>query len=167
MGIEITAPAPVALIIDFLFALVAYGLVARWYVAPALRPLPLKSALPPLLLVHLMRPISLWLLVPGVIVQPSIPPGFASGTALGDLVATTLALVAAVMVRTEKKGGVAAAWIFNIVGLADALRNCAVGMLARAPLHMGAAVLIPAFGVPLLLVSHVLIFQVLIEHRRR
>jgi hypothetical protein len=162
----VTLPAPLALVIDFVFALTAYGLVAYWYVAPALARVPLRSALPPLLLPHLMRPISLWLLVPGVIVLPSIPADFASGTAIGDLVATSLALVAAVLVRTEHKAGVAATWVFNVVGLADALRNCAAGMRMQSPPHMGAGVLIPAFGVPLLLVSHVLIFRVLIAHRR-
>ena len=159
-------PAPVALVIDFVFALTAYTLVARWYVLPALSGRPLRTSLPPLLLLHLMRPVSLWLLVPDVIVKPTIPETFARGTAFGDLVATALALVAIALIRTESSLGVGAAWLFNVVGLADALRNCAVGMLYRSPPHMGAGVLIPAFGVPLLLVSHVLIFKLLMDHRR-
>jgi hypothetical protein len=159
-------PAPVALIVDFVFALTAYVLVARWWVAPALAGRPLKSALPPLILVHLVRPVSLWLLVPGIVVQPTIPEVFATGTAYGDLVATGLALIAVLLVRAEHSAGVAAAWIFNVVGVLDALRNCLVGLSVKAPLHMGAAVFVPAFGVPLLLVSHGLIFKVLLDHRR-
>ena len=153
------------MVVQFCFALAAYALVAKWYVLPALAGRPLRSSLPPLMLPHLIRPVSLWLLAPGIIVEPSLPRVFATGTAYGDLLATSLALLAALLVRGERSGAVAAAWLFNVVGLLDALRNCAVGMLVRAPLHMGAGVLIPAYGVPLLLVSHVLIFKVLLDHR--
>ena len=159
-------PAPVALVTNFVFALIAYSIVAVWYVVPALAGKPLRVTLPPLILPHLIRPISLWLLVPGVIVQPSVPDSFARGTASGDLVVTVLALGAALLARSGRPGAVAAAWIFNLAGLADALRNCVVGLVTRAPQHMGAAVLIPAFGVPLLLVSHALIFKLLLDHRR-
>jgi len=159
-------PVPAILLTQFFVALIGYGFVARWYVVPALAGRPLKTALPPLLLPHLVRPVSLWLLAPGVVVQHGIPRTFAEGTAYGDLIATALALIAVVLVRAEARWGVAAAWIFNVVGLLDALRNCLVGMMLEAPPHMGAAVFIPAFGVPLLLVSHFLIFKILIDQRR-
>jgi hypothetical protein len=159
-------PVPVALVVQFLTALLAFSLVAAWYVRPALAHRPLRTALPPLLLPHLIRPISLWLLVPGVIVGPGMPSSFAQGTAYGDLVVTALAAIAVVMVRTERPGAVAAVWMFNVVGLLDALHNCLVGMTTQAPAHMGAAVLVPAYVVPLLLVSHALVFAVLLEHRR-
>lgn len=160
-------PVPLIVGVEFAFALIAYGLVATWYVWPALSGRPLRTALPPLILPHLFRPVSLWLLAPGVIVQPTLPAVFATGTAYGDLLVTMLALAAVLLVRAERRGAVAAVWVFNVVGLADALRNCAVGIIHRAPAHMGAAALVPAFAVPLLLVSHVLVFKVLLEHRRR
>jgi hypothetical protein len=159
-------PAPLIVVIEFTIALIGYSLVAKWYVVPALAGRPLSSSLPPLILPHLIRPVSLWLLAPGVIVQPSLPRVFATGTAYGDLVATALALVAILLARSGHRMAVAAAWLFNVVGLLDALRNCAVGIMTKAPFHMGAGVLIPAFGVPLLLVSHVLVFKVLIDHAR-
>ena len=159
-------PVPVILVTEFLVALLAYTLVAIWYVLPALAGRPLRAALPPLILPHLVRPVSLWLLAPGVVVQPSLPWTFAVGTAYGDLVATGLALIAISLLRVEARGAVMAAWIFNVVGLLDALRNCLVGMRLQAPLHMGAAVFVPAYGVPLLLVTHVLIFKLLLDHRR-
>lgn len=159
-------PVPAILLTQFLVALIGYTLVAKWYVFPALAGWPLKLALPPLLLPHLVRPVSLWLLAPGVVVHPDIPRSFAEGTAYGDLVATGLALLAVLLVRAEASGAVVAAWIFNVVGLLDALRNCLVGMQLQAPQHMGAMVFVPAFGVPLLLVTHVLIFKLLWDHRR-
>jgi hypothetical protein len=160
-------PAPAALVVDFVFALTAYVLVARWYLLPALAGRPLRSSLPPLLLIHLVRPISLWLLVPGVIVKRTIPIGFAQGTAIGDLIAAVLALVAVFLVRSESKLAIPAVWLFNIVGFVDVLRNCLMGLMLRSPDHMGAAVLIPAFGVPAIIVSHGLIFKLLWDDRRR
>jgi hypothetical protein len=159
-------PAPPIVAIQFVFALTAYSLVAAWYVVPRLAGRPLREALPPLILPHLVRPVSLWLLAPGVIVRPTLPSAFAEGTAYGDLVAALLALVAVVLVRTARPGAVAAAWIFNTVGLLDALRNVVVGVRTGAPAEMGAAVLVPAYGVPLLLVTHALVFKVLLDHRR-
>ena len=158
-------PVPLVLVTQFLFALTAYTLVAKWFVVPALAGRPLRTALPVLLLPHLGRPISLWLLAPGIVTGPSLPVAFAQGTAYGDLVAATLALIAALLARREHAYAVGTAWIFNVLGLLDALRNCLVGMLTRAPEHMGAMVFVPGFGVPLLLVSHALIFKVLLEQR--
>src|SRR5687768_11752140 len=118
-------PAPAIVVVNFLFAIAAYSLVAKWYVLPALHDRPLRVALPPLILVHLLRPVSLWLLAPGVIVKPTLPTAFATGAAYGDLFTAILALVAAVMVRGETKGAIWVVWIFNLVGTLDALRNCA------------------------------------------
>ena len=160
-------PVPVVVVTQFLFALIAYSLVAKWYVVPNLAGRAVRTILPPLILMHLIRPVSMWLLVPGVLVQPTMPVHFAQGTAYGDLLAASLALVAALMVRNEVKGALVMAWVFNVVGIFDALRNCLVGMLAQAPTHMGAMVFVPAYGVPLLLVSHVLIFKILLDQRRK
>jgi hypothetical protein len=162
---EVTVPAPLVLATQFSFALVAYTLVAKWWIRPALRDVPLDRALPPLLLLHLVRPVSMWLLVPGVLVRPTIPSDFASGTAYGDLLSATLAFVAVLLVRRRHSAGVAATWVFNVIGSLDILRNVAVGMLRGAPEHMGGMVFVPAYGVPLLLVSHALVFVVLLDHR--
>jgi putative transposase len=53
-------------------SLVVFGLIAVWYVAPNLRPLPLRTALPPLLLLNVIRVTGLALLVPQV-VDPRLP----------------------------------------------------------------------------------------------
>jgi hypothetical protein len=159
--------APQVVAVQFAFALLAYTLVAVWWIAPALATRPISRALPPLVLPHLLRPISLWLLVPGAVVREGMPLDFAVGTAMGDLVAAGLAIVTAIMVRKEVRGAVVVAWIFNVVGTVDALRNCVVGMRTAAPEYMGAMVFVPAYGVPLLLVSHALVFKVLLDHRRR
>lgn len=152
-----------ALVVDFAFAITAFSLAAAWYLWPVLTRVPLKVALPPLLLLHLFRPVSLWLLVPGVVVTERIPPGFAAGTAYGDIVAAVLALVAAVMTRVQARGWRIAAWVFNLWGAIDAVKNCVVGMQQGSPAEMGVGVLVTAFCVPALLVSHALVFLLLLR----
>ena len=159
-------PVPSIVAIQFAFMITALGLVAGWYVLPALKRLPLRSALPPLVLMHLVRPISLWLLAPGAIVKPTIPRSFATQTAYGDLLSALLALVAAGLLRRESKGAIVAAWIFNIVGFVDVVKNVLVGLMTQAPTHMGAMAFVPAYGVPVIIVSHLLIFKLLFDARK-
>ncbi len=87
---------------------------------------------------------------------------FARGLAYGDLAAATLALIALAALRTRLAGPLV--WLFNIFGTADLLNAFYQGnrlSLADTPGLLGAANFIPIFGVPLLLVTYVLVFRVL------
>jgi len=78
----------------------------------------------------------------------------------GDLLAGVLALLALVALRTDWRGTIALVWVFNVVGTVDlvnALRH------ADAIPNLGAAWYIPTFVVPLLLVTHVMIFARLLR----
>ncbi len=94
-------------------------------------------------------------LVPGVVAS-TMPKSFSLSAAYGDLLAGVLALVALIGLRHEwRRGALVIVWLFNIVGTADlfnALRQ------AEAIPHMGAAWYIPTVLVPLLLVTHYMIF---------
>ena len=72
---------------------VVYGLIAKWYVMPALRSLLRTRALIPLLLFHSFRFIGLAFLIPGVTSQ-ELDPRFENPAAYGDLLAAVLALAA-------------------------------------------------------------------------
>jgi hypothetical protein len=89
---------------------------------------------------------------------------FARGLAYGDIAAASLALIALAALRTRLSGVVF--WIFNIFGTADLLYAFYQGSrlsLADRPGLLGAAYFIPIFGVPLLLVTHVLVFRLLMR----
>ena len=101
-------------------------------------------------------------LVPGVVARP-LPDSFANPAAYGDLAASLLALLALIALRTGRAGALALVWLFNIVGTADllnALRH------ADAVPDFGAAWYIPTFVVPLLLVTHFMIFARLLRRGR-
>lgn len=140
--------------LQFLLSLIVFSVLARWKVAPWLDTLPQLQGLFWLTVPHAFRHIGMVFLVPGVVAHP-LPDGFANAAAYGDLATALLALLALVALH---KGSTAAApmvWIFNIVGTVDllnALRHDEV-----VPLF-GAAWYIPTFIVPLLLVSHAVIF---------
>ncbi len=98
-------------------------------------------------------------LVPGVVAQP-LPESFANPAAYGDLLTGVLALLALIALRTSWSGAVVLVWLFNTVGTVDLLN--ARRHVDVAP-YLGAAWYIPTFLVPLLLVTHFLIFARLLR----
>ena len=141
--------------LQFALSLVVGALIARWHVWPRLAALPTRRALPPLLFVHATRYIGLVFLVPTV-VPPGVPAGFAVPAAYGDLLAALVALVA---LRGEWPGALALTWLFNLVGTADLLYALTQG--ARLDVQLGAAYYIPILAVPVLLITHAMMFVLL------
>ena len=148
------------------FASVALGfvtwtIVAKRYIWPRLRALPRADALRPILLLHSFRFIGLAFLVPGV-VSPDLPAAFAHPDAYGDIVAALLALLSLALLN--RRAGVPIVWIFSLWGSADLLlafyHGNAVGLI---PGQLGAAYFIPTLVVPLLLITHGLVFRILLS----
>ena len=149
--------------VSIAFAFIAWGIVAKRYIWPKLRLLRRAEALRPLLILHSFRFVGLAFLVPGV-VSPELPSAFAYSAAYGDLVAATLALLS--LVSLPRRAGIVIAWIFNLWGSADLLNafyqaNDA-GLMAG---QLGAAYFIPTLVVPLLLITHGLVFRILLQHQ--
>jgi hypothetical protein len=152
--------------ISVLFSFVAWGLVTRLYIWPALRNQPRADALRPILLLHSFRFVGLAFLVPGV-VSPHLPPAFARPAAYGDLATAVLALLALATLRNRL--GTLLIWVFNLLGTADLLNAFYQGNrtgLALAPGLQGAAYFIPTFVVPLLLITHGLVFRLLLRRQQ-
>jgi hypothetical protein len=148
--------------ISVAFGFVAWAVVTALYIWPELRARSRIEALRPLLVLHGFRFIGLSFLVPGV-VSADVPIAFARDAAYGDVVAAILALLALATLRN--KLGIALAWIFNIWGSLDLLNAFyvanATGLLAG---QLGAAFFIPTAIVPLLLITHGLVFRILLKH---
>lgn len=151
--------------VSIAFSFCTWGIVTRRYIWPKLRLLRPVDALRPLLILNSFRFIGLAFLFPGV-VSPELPSAFANCAAYGDLVAATLALLSLVLL--PRGAGIVVAWIFNWWGLADLLNafyqaNNA-GLLAG---QLGATYFIPTLVVPLLLITHGLIFRILLQHQNQ
>jgi hypothetical protein len=148
--------------ISIIFSFMAWGMVTARYVWPALRSLPRARALRPLLVLHGFWFIGLAFLVPGV-VSPDLPIAFARPAAYGDLLTTALALLAQALLPSRL--GLVLVWVFNCCGTADLLFAFYQGNrtgLGHAPGLMGAAYFIPTILVPLLLITHGLVFRLLL-----
>ena len=151
--------------IQFLLSLLLYALLAKWFVAPRLAPLPLPDALIPLFFLHAFRHVGMVFLVPAV-VAPTLPRAFAIPAAYGDLLAALLALLAIVALRTRWPGAIPLAWIANVVGTLDLLNAFYQGISRDVGPHLGSAWYIPTFAVPALYVTHFMIFVMLIKRGR-
>jgi len=148
--------------LQFVLSLVVVGLLARWYATPWLAGKPLEVALMALLVPHAFRHVGLAFLVPALN-QPGMPLDFATAAAYGDLLSGILALVALIALKGRWALAVPLVWVFSVVGAADlanALRQ------DDAILYMGATWFIPTFLVPVLLVTHVMVFSRLISSVR-
>ncbi len=151
--------------LQFAGSILVYALVARWYIAPRLAKMSLVASLQPLLLHHVTRTLGMTLLVSSV-VGPGIPQAFAVETAYGDLIAVGLALLAIAALRTGAGFALVLVWIFNIEGSADLLNALANGLRFNVVnTRLGAAWYIPTYVVPALVVSHIMIFSMLLKRR--
>ena len=150
--------------LSILMSFVAFGLVTKLYIWPRLRTLECNDALLPLVLPHAFRFVGLSFLVPGV-VSPSLPPALAAPAAYGDLVAAILAVAVCIALSTHAPFATLLVWLFNVWGATDLLFAYYQGLFGTQldPRTLGAAFFIPTLIVPPLLITHGLIFRLLIR----
>ena len=147
--------------LQFLLSLLLCGLLAKWIVTPWLKEKTQSQALFWLILPHATRHLGMVFLVPGV-VSESLPSTFAMPAAYGDLTAGVLAMLVLIALRSRWVGSIALVWLFNVIGTVDLLNAL---RQAEAVPHLGAAWYIPTFWVPVLLVTHFMIFGRLLGQR--
>lgn len=151
------------LTINLIFTTLVFYLTARIYLLPRLTELSPRVVLVPILLLHSLRHLGLMFLTPGA-VYPGMPTQFAYPAAIGDLITALLALAALPLVTGNSPAARPLLWLFNTFGTLDLVLAITLATAFRAPLYMGAAYWIPAFWVPGLLVTHYLVFIVLVRH---
>ena len=150
--------------VSIAFSLIGWGIVTARYIWPELRLRQRAEALRPLLILHSFRFIGLAFLVPGV-VSRDLPSSFAHSAAYGDIIAATLALLSLLLLPIG--AGVVVTWIFNLWGTADLLNAFyQANHAGLLPGQLGATYFIPTVIVPLLMITHVLAFRVLLQHQR-
>jgi hypothetical protein len=150
--------------LSILMSFVASGLVTRLFIWPRLRVMARDDALLPLVVPHTFRFIGLSFLVPGV-VSPALPSAFAAPAAYGDLVATILAIAAGLALVRRASLAIVLVWLFNVWGASDFLLAYYQGLVtvqldARM---LGAAYFIPTVFVPAALITHGLMFWLLVR----
>jgi hypothetical protein len=149
--------------LSILMSFVAFGLVTRLYIWPRLRVMARYDALLPLVVPHTFRFVGLSFLVPGV-VSPSLPPAFAAPAAYGDLGAALLAIAASLTLFRRARLAIVLVWLFNVWGASDLLFAYYQGFTVQLDARLlGAAYYIPTVVVPAALITHGLIFRLLLR----
>lgn len=151
------------------FSLMVFTSIAIWYVYPWVKTQEQLSAFVPLIGIHLFRNVGMMALAPGMAAS-EVSISIYEQMAYGDLISAALALIAIFIIRNQKSMIVAlgAIWVFNIFGFLDVLHamNLAMGN-GLADLPMGATWLVGVFYVPMLIVSHIMIFYMLRKRNKR
>jgi hypothetical protein len=118
-----------------------------------------------MLLLHGFRFLGLAFLIPGV-VSPELPAAFAQPLAYGDLISAVLALLALTALGT--RAGTMATWVFNAFGTADLIFAFYLGGRISLPDTqglLGAGYFILTAYVPLLFITHGLVFGILLRSK--
>ncbi len=156
---------PILFAISVAFGTAVWGAVAWQYIWPALKERPSPENLKPILLLHGFRFLGLTFLLPGV-VSADLPAVFAQPVAYGDLITAMLALLALMSLGTGT--GTVLTWVFNVFGAADLFFAFYLGSriaLPDTPGLLGAGYFILTAYVPLLLITHGLVFRLLMKTR--
>ena len=142
----------------------AWLLCFRAYILPRLKSMDLVAAERAIATLHSFRFFGLVFIVPGV-VGPNLPPSFATVAAYGDLATGVLAILALFTARIRPLF-----WLFvvafNLVGVVDLILTYYHAVLVRLPLlagQLGAAYAIPILYVPVLMITHVAAFYLLVR----
>jgi len=141
------------------------SVVAAWYVWPLLTKRDLNSALTPLLWVHVFRYVGMTFMVTYLIDQ-TLPTEFRAGAAYGDLLEAALAFVAIFALRSHWRFAIPLVWVANTWGFVDLLNGLKGAIQLNVPTFNLAPIwYIYVFFAPVVVVSHVLIFWVLIKSK--
>jgi hypothetical protein len=151
--------------IQNLLSFVVFGLLAWWYVWPWLGSVDRTTAFTALTVVHALRPIGATVLVASV-AGTALPRDFAEAVAYGDLATSLLAVLTLLALRGRLGVAIALVWLTNVVGTAD-LANALVGGVRYdvARLGMGSFWYVVTILVPILWITHVLAFALLLRRR--
>jgi hypothetical protein len=144
-------------------SILVFSLLAKWVVWPWLNEKTVGIALMILVAPHTIRHIGLTFLVPSV-TDPAISQNFALLTAWGDFTAGVLAILVLFALRHHWKMARPLLWLFNILGSLDLLK--ALSNPDVVPTLAGTWY-IPTFWVPVLLVSHAMIFILLVKGKNK
>ena len=149
---------------SILASLVSSVVAARLVAWPRLQGADHNRALTWLVAPHMfLRFIGLSLLVPGV-VSPLLPSAFARPAAYGDFIAGMLAILATIALVSRTTWAIPSVWLFNLWGVADFLFAFYQGpRVGLQPGMLGAAFFVVTAVVPPLLVTHFLIFGLLVR----
>ncbi|XRD90777.1 hypothetical protein ISN72_04270 [Dyella nitratireducens] len=147
---------------------IAWLLCFRIYIWPRFKSMAAFDVHRAIATLHSFRFFGLVFILPGV-VSPDLPASFAVFAAYADLATGLLAMLALLMARIRPLF-----WLFvvafNLVGAVDLVLDYYHAIQANLPAHageLGAVYAIPVIYVPILMITHMAAFYLLLRPRAR
>jgi hypothetical protein len=153
-------PAARLLALFMLFGLSAWSVVAWVHVVPALDRRSKRDALLIAVLPHMFRTIGAMAMFPGL---STVPEEWALPLAWGDGITSVLAMLSMVALKKSWLHATKLVWVFNVFGLLDMLHNGYNSVRLQVAPNMGPIAYVVGFGVPGMLVFHILVFRTLLR----
>jgi len=154
--------ATILFAISVLTSLIVWNSISRKYFWPRFQDAELKKAAQPILILHSFRFGGLSFLVPGV-VHAGLNPAWAMPAAFGDFTAAILAFTTLSLINSASFKSFL--WIFNIWGLLDLLLAFVDGPRYGIIPFLGASYYIAILYVPILLLTHIRVFKLLLKSK--
>ena len=151
--------------VHLLLGYVSWLLGFAAYIWPRLKAMDRREAQRAIATLHSFRFFGLVFVLPGV-VGPNLPAGFSSFAAYGDFATALLAMLALLAAGSSRLF-----WpliiAFNLVGMIDLVGNYYHGIQLGLPEvsgQLGAAYVIPIIYVPLLMITHIAAFYLMVRN---
>ncbi len=165
MGMGLTMNSVIIFWTQIVTSAFVFGIVSVWYIWPWLTKLSRNSALILLLFVHVPRYVGMTLLVPGM-VDPKLPTAFLYSAAYGDLLEAALAFASIFVLRSNWRVAIPLVWVANTWGFMDLLNGIRGVLQLNVPsFNLATFWYVYTFYAPLVIVSHLMIFWVLIKSK--
>lgn len=146
--------------ISVLTSLLVWNKISNKYFWHQFKDQELKKAVQPILFLHSFRFAGLSFLIPGV-VNAGLNPAWAMPAAFGDFAAAILAFVSLSLINSTSFRPLL--WVFNILGLADLILAFIDGPRYGILPFLGAGYFIIILYVPILLLTHFMVFRLLFK----
>jgi hypothetical protein len=146
--------------ISVLMSFIVWNKLSKKYLWLQIKDMELKKAVQPILFLHSFRFAGLSFLVPGV-VHAGLNPAWAMPAAFGDFTAAMLAFIT--LLRINSTSFRSLLWVFNILGVIDLLLAFADGPRYSILPFLGATYFIVIVYVPVLLLTHLMVFKLLLK----
>ncbi len=143
------------------FSMVVFFLIFKWYVIPKITKETRSEILALLLLVNVFRYLPLSLFMPGQ-VSADFPEYLKEIVAHGDFLSGVLALIALLLLKSNKRSAVAFTWLFSMVSIIDVVVVLTMAMTEKVyQLPLGANYFTVSVYVPMLIVIQGVILKIL------
>lgn len=148
------------LLFQFVWFLAVWFLIARYFVLPYLQDKAKEDRLALLIAPQMFRVLGVGLLVSNL--SPGMPYSFAFPTAVGDTATAVLAVSAVIALKKRLPIAIILVWIANVFGSLDLIYALFNAAQVGAADFLKGQWFVPALILPLMVVSHLLVFWALL-----